>query len=75
METIVIEVDDRVAAAWRNAPEAAKAVIRTRINVSLAQELIKNSTQEYNAFLQTLRSEMSSAGLSQEELDNILRDE
>lgn len=75
METIVIEVDDRVAEAWRNAPEAAKEAIRNKINVSLAHELIKDSTQDYPSFLQSLRTEMSSAGLSQEELDNIIRDE
>jgi len=75
METIVIEVDDRVAEAWRNAPEAAKEAIRYKINVSLAHELIKDSTQDYTSFLKTLRSEMSSAGLTQDELDNIIRDE
>ena len=75
METIVIEVDDRVAEAWRNAPEAAKEAIRNKINVSLARELMKDSTQDYTSFLLSLRSEMSSAGLTQEELDNIIRDE
>lgn len=74
METIVIEVDDRVAEAWRNAPEAAREAIRNKINVSLAHEL-KDSTQDYPSFLQSLRTEMSSAGLTQEELDNIIRDE
>lgn len=75
METIVIEVDDLVAEAWRNAPEAARKAIRNKINISLAEELITNPTQDYTSFLQTLRSEMSSAGLTQEELDNIIRDE
>lgn len=71
----MIEVDDRVAEAWRNAPESAREAIRSKINVSLARELIKDSTQDYNSFLQSLRSEMSSAGLTQDELDNIIRDE
>lgn len=75
METIVIEVDDQLAEAWRNAPASAKEIIRNKINISLAQELFKDSSENYSSFLNTLRSEMSSAGLTQEELDSIIADE
>ncbi len=74
MERIEIEVDDQLAEAWRNAPASAKEVIRTKINISLAKELLKDSAQNYSSFLSTLRSEMTSAGLTQDELDSILRD-
>ncbi|WP_342088859.1 hypothetical protein [Dyadobacter sp. OTU695] len=75
METIVIEVDDQLAEAWRNAPTSAKEAIRNKINISIARELLKDSSQAYSSFLNTLRSEMSSAGLTQEELNSIVRDE
>jgi len=78
MERIVIEVDKRLAKAWRNASEKKKKEIGNRINISLAKELMKPSLgeneSEYLKFLNELRNEMQDMGLTQEKLDEILND-
>lgn len=74
MERIVIEVGESVAKAWQDASDEQKRVISSKINLSLAEELMQSGT-EYLKFVQELRGEMAAAGLSQSELDKILKDE
>jgi hypothetical protein len=82
MERIVIEVDDRLAKAWRQASEKKKKDIGNKVNISLAKELMSPSAgrtrkevKQYLDFLNELREEMLNKGLTQEELDKILNDE
>lgn len=82
MERIVIEVDDRLARAWRRASEKKKKDIGNKINISLVKELIKpeegktdEKINEYLDFLNELRDEMSAKGLTSDELDQILNDD
>lgn len=82
MERIVIEVDDRLARAWRRASDKKRKDIGNKVNISLAKELMGpsvgrtgKSVKEYLNFLNDLREEMSDKGLTQEELDEILNDE
>ncbi|MGV8093703.1 MAG: hypothetical protein AB2L24_17730 [Mangrovibacterium sp.] len=82
MERIVIEVDDRLARAWRRASDKKRKDIGNKVNISLAKELMGpsagrtgKSVKEYLNFLNDLREEMSAKGLTQEELDEILNDE
>jgi hypothetical protein len=81
MERIVIEVDKRLAKAWRRASDKTRKEIGNKFNISLAKELMNLSSekkdkdsQEYLEFLNELREEMSAKGLTSEELDEILRD-
>ncbi len=78
MERIVIEVDKRIAKAWRNASEKTKKEIGNRINISLAKELMRPTSgrdeNEYLEFLNGLRKEMQEMGLTQEKLNEILKD-
>jgi hypothetical protein len=81
MERIVIEVDKRLAKAWRRASDKKRKEIGNKFNISLAKELIDASlgkkdkdSQEYLEYLSELREEMSAKGLTSEELDEILRD-
>lgn len=81
MERIVIEVDDKLAKARKRASERKRKEIGNRFNISLAKDLMssdlnkmnKNST-EYHEFLDELRNDMASKGLSQTELEEILKD-
>lgn len=82
MERIVIEVDDRLARAWRQASEKKRKDIGNKINISLVKELIKPTEgktdakiNEYLDFLNELRDEMSAKGLTSDELDQILNDD
>ncbi|MGE0019938.1 MAG: hypothetical protein AB7S72_09745 [Draconibacterium sp.] len=81
MERIVIEVDEKLAKAWKRASERKRKEIGNKLNISLAKDLMssdlnkmnKNST-EYHEFLDELRNNMASKGLSQTELEEILND-
>ena len=78
MERIVIEVDERLARAWRRASDKKKKDIGNKFNISLALELIRpddGKIEDYLIFLSELRNDMSSKGLTSEELDKILSDE
>ena len=78
MERIVIEVDEGLARAWRRASDKKKKDIGNKFNISLAQELMKpenGKIEDYLIFLSELRNDMSSKGLTSEELDKILSDE
>lgn len=74
MERIVIEVDDRLAKAWKNASDAKRKSFGNKINVTLAKDFIDNGSSEYLDFLSQLRDEMKKNGLSQSDLDKILND-
>lgn len=81
MERIVIEVDDKLAKAWKHASDRKRKEIGNKLNISLAKDLMstdlnkmnKNST-EYHEFLNELRNDMVSKGLTQLELEEILKD-
>jgi len=75
MDRIVIEVDDNLAKAWRIASEKKRKEIGNKINVSLAQEFLKDPAGEYLDFLKTFRNDVAQKGLTQDELDEILKDE
>ena len=79
MERIVIEVDERLAKAWRRASDKKKREIGNKFNISLAKVLMNPSLNkvdsEYLEFMNELREEMSANGLTQKELDEIMNDE
>jgi len=82
MERIVVEVDVRLARAWRQASDKKRKDIGNKFNISLAKELMRpisgdadKKVAEYLAFLRELRNEISSKGLSQEELNEILNND
>jgi hypothetical protein len=81
MDRIVIEVDDRLAKAWRRVSDKKRKEIGNKVNLSLAKELMKprkgkkdTTNRDYLNFLNDLRTEMLAKGLSQKELDEILND-
>ncbi len=75
MERIVIEVNDRLAKAWRNAPEEKKKAISNSVNISLAKAFQNSDNESYLHFLNELRQEMTAKGLTEEELNDILNEE
>jgi hypothetical protein len=68
-------VDDRVAKAWRDAPSDKRRDIANRINIRIGKELFDYDKQSFMQYLDELRSNMEERGLTQEILDDILRDE
>ncbi len=74
MERIIIEVEPKVALAWRRLSAARKKDITNRVGVRIGKEVLENSKEEYLAYLAELRTKMAERGLTQEILDNILND-
>lgn len=75
MERIVLEVDDRVARAWREAPSDKRRDITNKINVRISKELFDYDKETFIKYLDELRGKMKERGLTQEILDDILKDE
>jgi len=75
MERIVLEVDDRVAKAWREAPSDKRKDIATRINVRIGKELLGYDKDSFSQHLDKLLDTMAERGLTQEILDDILKDD
>lgn len=75
MEKIVLEVDDRVAKAWRGASIKLKQEIGGIMNKQIAFIIEKKKEKDIFQFLSVLRNQMVERWLTQEILNNILKDE
>jgi hypothetical protein len=52
MDRIVIEVDDRLAKAWRGVSDKKRKKIGNKVNLSLAKELMKPPKGKKDATIQ-----------------------
>lgn len=75
MERIVIEVDERVASAWRAASAKRKKEISMVVEAQVSKQLMKDGTEDYIQFLAELREKMANRGLTPEILDDIIKDD
>lgn len=75
MERIALEVDDRVAKAWKEAPAEKRRDIANKMNIRITRELFDYDKQAFTQYLDQLRNNMAERGLTQEILDDILKDE
>ncbi|MES2427502.1 MAG: hypothetical protein V4560_11040 [Bacteroidota bacterium] len=75
MERIVLEVDESVAKAWREAPAEKKKDIANKVNIRIGKELFDYDKNSFKQYLNQLRDTMEERGLTQEALDDILKDE
>ncbi len=74
MERIVIEVEDATAKKWRLSSQQTKNKVSQEINIRLAKELT-DSKSEFKQFLDEIRNTMEERGLTEEILNDILKDE
>ena len=75
MEKIALEVDDRVAKAWKEAPAEKRRDIENKINIRITRELFDYDKEAFMQYLDQLHNNMAERGLTQEILDDILKDE
>jgi primosomal protein N'' len=75
MERIVLEVDERIASAWKKASPQKRKEINTKLNVRLGRELFDYSKEEFMLYLTELRTTMAARGLTQEKLDEIMNED
>jgi hypothetical protein len=73
MDRIILEVDEKVAKAWRAASTKKKDEIRITLEAQVSKQLMKDSMEDYVQFLEELRERMAQRGLTQEILDDILK--
>jgi len=71
----VLGVDGQVAKAWRTASVKLKQEIGGLMNKQIATIIDQKEEKDIIQFLNELRLEMSQKGLTQEILDDILKDE
>jgi hypothetical protein len=74
MERIVIEVEPKVALAWRRLSPARKKEITSKVGLRIGKEVLESSKEDYLAYLNDLRNKMAERGLTQEILDEILNE-
>ena len=73
MEKIVLEVDERVAKAWRDAPSDKRKDIANKINIRISKELFEYDKEAFIKYLDQLRDTMEERGLTQGILDDIIQ--
>ncbi len=74
MDRIVMEVPANVAKAWRKASEKKRLTLENEVSARIGKELLKDSKEEYHQYINSLQKTMKERGLTQEVLDDILRD-
>lgn len=74
MERIVIEVADETAKKWRLASAKYKKEISEKIDEGINKVLTVNSMQNFMAYLDELGKKMKERGLTEEALNDILKD-
>lgn len=75
MERIVIEVADATAKKWRMSSQQLRDNISQRINIRLAKELMVDSKEEFKQFLDEVGATMQQRGLTEDILNDILKDD
>ncbi len=75
MDRIVIDVDPATASKWFTASAKLRSEIGKFMNDQIAAIIDKKEDEDIFQFLSELRQEMRQKGLTQEILDEILKDE
>ncbi len=75
MERIVIEVADVTAKKWRLSSQQLRDKISQRIDIRLAKELMAHSKQEFKQFLDEVGEVMKERGLTDDILQDILKED
>ena len=74
MERIVIEVADATAKKWRASFRKRREEISQEIEIRLAKKLMANSKEDFIAFLDEVGETMRQRGLTEEILNDILKE-
>ena len=75
MERIVLEVDSSLAKAWREIPIALKIQLTRDMESRIADQIRIAEKSKFDQALTGLRSQAETNGLTQELLENLLREE
>lgn len=75
MAQIEIEVSDETAKRWRLVTQQQRDRISEIVNIILAKELMLDSPEEFEKFLDEIGETMEERGLTEEILQDILKDD
>lgn len=75
MERIVIEVDEATGKKWRLASSKFKKEISEKISESISKVLDDYKKEDFLAYLDELGEKMKQRGLTEEILDDILKND
>jgi hypothetical protein len=71
MERIVLEVDGRIANAWRNSSPAFKSRMEKEIQAQIRRRLKEEQRAEFKQVLNEVRNEAAANGLTEEILSSL----
>lgn len=74
MERIVIEVDEATAKKWDLAPAKFKKKISDKVSESISKILDDNRKENFLSYLDEIGEKMKQRGLTEEALNDILKD-
>jgi len=75
MDRIVLEVDSKVARAWRAASSQLKEKLEKSIEVLLAEQMRTAEKDDFNKLLQEARTTAAANGMTQEILEKLLNED
>lgn len=74
MERIILEVNNEVAKAWRNAPAQFKEELEKDIELRIAKKIREAERNNFFELLDTVQKKTSERGLTQETLEKLLNE-
>ena len=72
MERIVLEVNDELARAWRNAPPHFREQLEKYLENQILERMRQASRGDFFQFLDDIREEARQNGLTHDKLDDLL---
>lgn len=74
MERIILEVNNEIAKAWRNAPSQFKEEMERDLQFRIAQKIREAERNNFFEFLDKVQKKTSERGLTQETLEKLLNE-
>ncbi|HEA30895.1 MAG TPA: hypothetical protein ENH91_13045 [Leeuwenhoekiella sp.] len=75
MERITIKVAEKTAKEWEQASPKLRADLEKRLEEQLEQLLYKNRVEDFKKFLDQIGAEAQANGLTEEKLQEILKED
>jgi hypothetical protein len=75
MERIILEVNNEVAKAWRNAPSQFKEKLEKDLELRIAKKIKEAEMNNFFELLDKVQEKASERGLTQETLEKLLNEE
>jgi predicted house-cleaning noncanonical NTP pyrophosphatase (MazG superfamily) len=75
MERIVLEVDDKIAKAWRSYPPEFRARLQQKLETAIGENIRKTDKEDFFSHLDSIQRTAANNGLTQEILNELLSEE